>query len=301
MNKKRKNPNMEQYEVETNAELLPFLISVIESKSRNAVKSILTRGQVYVNGDNITKHNFPLSKGDIVAIQTNKASKAATFINMNILYEDEAIIVIEKGAGLLSIASAKEKSHTAYKQLMDYVKKINPKNRIFIVHRLDQDTSGVMLFAKTEEVKQQLQNNWKNIVKERTYIALVEGRLKQTKGTVKSWLKENKAYKMYSSMKPNDGKLAITHYQVIKSNQEFSLLSVQLETGRKNQIRAHMEDLGHPIVGDKKYGSEQNPIARLGLHAKVIAFRHPVTKEFLRFESKVPKVFLNVKRPDKFR
>ncbi|MFC4401812.1 RluA family pseudouridine synthase [Gracilibacillus xinjiangensis] len=291
MIKKRLNPNMDHYEVEAESELLPFLLRVLDNKSRNSVKSILTRGQVFVNNNNTTKHNFLLKEGDIVAIQKNKAAKAASFINMGILYEDEEIIVIEKGTGLLSIASEKEKSLTAYNQLMDYVKKINPKNRVFIVHRLDQDTSGVMLFAKTEKAKYQLQNNWKSIVKERTYIALVEGVLSQPKGIIKSWLKENKAFKMYSSSKQDDGKLAITHYEVIKNNNEFSLLSVELETGRKNQIRAHMEDIGHPIVGDKRYGSQVNPIGRLGLHANVLAFRHPVTKEFLRFESKVPKVF----------
>ncbi|SER51717.1 tRNA pseudouridine32 synthase / 23S rRNA pseudouridine746 synthase [Gracilibacillus ureilyticus] len=293
MNKKRQNPNINYFEVKEENELLPFLLRVMDKRSRNSVKSILTRGQVYVNSNNVTKHNHQLKKGDLVEIQKNKAAKAADFSNMNILYEDEEIIVIEKGAGLLSIASNKEKSLTAYKQLTDYVKKLHPKNRVFIVHRLDQDTSGVMLFAKTEKVKNELQNNWKKIVKERKYVALVEGALQQTKGTIKSWLKENKVFKMYSSQNPNDGKLAITHYELIKSNQEFSLLSVQLETGRKNQIRAHMEELGHPIVGDKKYGSSVNPIGRLGLHANILAFMHPVTNELLRFESEVPKAFFN--------
>ncbi|QGH33988.1 RluA family pseudouridine synthase [Gracilibacillus salitolerans] len=292
MSKPRQNPNMEQYKVDKPAELLPFLLSIMSQQSRNSVKSILTRGQVFVNNQEVTKHDFMLEPGYTVTIQKNKAAKAATFEKMNILYEDDAIIVIEKDAGLLSIATEKEKSLTAYKQLMTYVRKINPKNRIYVVHRLDRETSGVMLFAKSEQVKQTLQNGWKDMVKERSYVALVEGILNKREDTITSWLKESKTFKMFSSEKPNDGKKAITHYKVIKANNNLSLLSVYLETGRKNQIRVHMSDIGHPIVGDKKYGSKVNPIGRLGLHAIVLAIKHPVTGELLRFKSDIPKVFL---------
>ncbi|WP_163538848.1 RluA family pseudouridine synthase [Gracilibacillus sp. YIM 98692] len=292
MNKQRQNPNMEQYKVEKSEELLSFLLDTMSNRSRNSVKSILTRGQVFVNNKEVTKHNFRLEPGYTVTIQKNKAAKAATFEKMKILYEDDSIIVIEKDSGLLSVATEKEKSLTAYKQLMSYVRKINAKNRVFVVHRLDRDTSGVMLFAKSEKVKQTLQSGWKDMVKERSYVALVEGTVKKHEGTITSWLKENETFKMYSSQKPNDGKKAITHYKVIKANNNLSLLSVYLETGRKNQIRVHMADLGHPVVGDKKYGSKFNPIGRLGLHAIVLAFNHPVTGEFLRFKSDIPSVFL---------
>ncbi|SFL51617.1 23S rRNA pseudouridine1911/1915/1917 synthase [Gracilibacillus orientalis] len=286
------NPNMEKYEVDEPAELLTFLLAIMPQRSRNSVKSILTRGQVFVNNEEVTKHDFKLESGYTVTIQKNKAAKAATFEKMNILYEDDSIIVIEKDTGLLSVSNEKENSHTAYKQLMSYVRKINPKNRVYVVHRLDRDTSGVMLFAKSEKVKQTLQHGWKDMVKERSYVALVEGVLTKNEDTITSWLKENKTFKMFSSEKPNDGKEAITHYKVIKSNNNLSLLSVYLETGRKNQIRVHMADIGHPVVGDKKYGSKINPIGRLGLHAIVLAFKHPVTGELLRFKSNIPKVFL---------
>ncbi|MFC4388801.1 RluA family pseudouridine synthase [Gracilibacillus marinus] len=279
--------------VKTNELLLEYLLKTLENKSRNAIKSILTRGQVYVNGIQVTKHNYELKIGDKIEITTNKVAKAAVFQNMSILYEDDSIIVINKGAGLLSMASGKDNELTAYKQLTTYVKKLHPKNRVFIVHRLDQETSGVMVLAKTEKAKQYLQNNWKHIVEERTYIALVEGKVAKEDGTIKSWLKETKTYKMYSSDTPQDGKLAITHYHVKKRSNHNTLLTVKLDTGRKNQIRVHMHDLGNPIVGDKKYGAKTNPIKRLGLHAQILAFKHPDTKKIVRFEANFPKSFLN--------
>ncbi|WP_153735788.1 RluA family pseudouridine synthase [Aquibacillus halophilus] len=293
-NKSTKNvAKPELYIVEEEAELLPFLLDTLSNRSRNSVKSILTRGQVYVNGEVITKHNFQLEPGYKISIEKNIVAKAASFTGLKIVHEDDDIIVIEKESGLLSISSPKEKSLTAYKQLMTYVQKINPKNRVFVVHRLDRDTSGVMMFAKSEKVKLKLQNSWKDIVEERAYIALVEGVIKKQEGTITSWLKESKTLKMYSSSNPNDGQHAVTHYQKIQSNTNFTLLNVHLETGRKNQIRVHMEDIGHPIVGDKKYGSKVNPISRLGLHAKTLAFKHPTTDEIMRFESNTPKSFFD--------
>lgn len=234
-----------------------------------------------------------MEPGYTVTIQKNKAAKAANFEKMKILYEDDAIIVIEKDSGLLTVATEQEKSLTAYKQLMDYVQKINPKNRIFVVHRLDRETSGVMLFAKSEEIKHTLQTGWKEMVKERSYVALVEGIVTKHEDTITSWLKETKTFKVYSSQKQDDGKKAVTHYKVIKASNNLSLLSVYLETGRKNQIRVHMSDIGHPVVGgDKKYGAKGNAIGRFGLHAIVLAINHPVTGELLRFKSNIPTEFL---------
>ncbi|SHM98138.1 RluA family pseudouridine synthase [Gracilibacillus kekensis] len=295
MKTNRQNSNMEEYKVEKTTELLPFLLETFSNRSRNAVKSILTRGQVYVNNQEITEHNYTLQPGYSVTVQKNKAAKAATFEKMKILYEDDAIIVIEKDSGLLSIATEKERSLTAYKQLMEYVQQSNPNDRIFVVHRLDRETSGVMLFAKSEKIKKILQEGWSEMVQERSYVALVEGIVKKSEDTITSWLKETKTFKMYSSKKAGDGKKAITHYKVIKANNNLSLLSVYLETGRKNQIRVHMSDIGHPIVGDKKYGAKANSIGRFGLHAIVLAIKHPVTSELLRFKSNIPTEFLKKK------
>ncbi|RKN71895.1 RluA family pseudouridine synthase [Paenibacillus ginsengarvi] len=281
------------------AMLLDFLLAALSGRSRNSVKSILARGQVSVNGRPTTKYDFPLQPGHRVIVSWAKvAERSEVKLNgLSLMHEDNDLIVVHKEAGLLSIATAQEKEQTAYRQLSDYVRRSNPSARIFIVHRLDRDTSGVMMFAKSERVQQLLQNEWKDAVLERTYVALVEGEVREKEGTVKSWLKENKAMVMYSSSKPDDGQLAITRYKVLKTNNRASLLQVELETGRKNQIRVHMMDIGHPVVGDKKYGSRGgSPIGRLGLHAHVLSFRHPASGETMRFESPMPSSFLRVFR-----
>lgn len=278
--------------VQEPGELLAFLLQNLPGGGRNHIKSILARGQVSVAGKWTTKHNYPVKPGQKVVVSWTKTFEEEILRGVSILYEDQDLLVVEKEAGLLSIASEQEKHETAYAMLTEYVRRENPKGRIFVVHRLDRDTSGVMLYAKTEQAKELLQNTWEESVESRTYIALVEGAVRKPEGTVTSWLKESKTLKMYSSPYPNDGQKAVTHYKVLKQNGEYSLLELELETGRKNQIRVHMEDLGHPIVGDKKYGSRKNPLGRLGLHAFAIAFRHPITGSTLRFESKIPKTFL---------
>lgn len=289
MNKRTRTKKQDTtWVVKEKTEVLKFLIEMMPSQSRKSVKSILSRGQIFVNGKDTTQFNDALVPGDRVEIRS--AASNIKLKGIQIFHEDEDIIVVEKEAGVLSIASEKESKITAYRLLSDYVQKKNPRNRIFVVHRLDRDTSGVMVFARRREVQQKLQNAWKNAVKERTYIALVEGTVTEG-GKITSWLTENKALIMRSSKNPNKGKKAVTRYKVLKSNKKFSLLKVNLDTGRKNQIRVHMQDLGHPIVGDKKYGAQNNPIRRIGLHAHVISFNHPVTGELLRFESKVPEEF----------
>lgn len=282
--------NNDEWIVKEQTELLKFLYEVLSSRSRNSVKAILNRGQVLVNAKVSTQFNDPLIPGDRVQIHSRVATSEVKMTGVTILHEDNDLIVIEKEPGLLSIASEDEKHLTAYRQLTDYVRNVNPKNRIFVVHRLDRDTSGVMVFAKNKEVQQTLQNSWQESVRERAYIALVEGAVKKD-GTVTSWLTENKTFMVYSSPRPNDGKKAITHYKVLQSNHNFSLLQVNLDTGRKNQIRVHMQDIGHPVVGDKKYGSRNNAIGRLGLHANAIELKHPATGETMRFESKTPTSF----------
>jgi 23S rRNA pseudouridine1911/1915/1917 synthase len=215
---------------------------------------------------------------------------------LKILYQDSEIIVIDKPAGLLSIASDQEKEITAYRQVRDYVSEADPEERIFIVHRLDRDTSGVMMFARNESIKHVLQDSWKEIVIDRAYVAVVEGGISDKQGTIKSWLKETKTKLMYSSGREGDGLEAVTHYRVLQTNAKYSLLEIRLETGRKNQIRVHLKDMGHSIIGDKKYGSTTNPIGRLGLHAHILAFKHPVSGRVMRFETEVPKKFTSLFR-----
>ncbi|WP_240414759.1 RluA family pseudouridine synthase [Paenibacillus periandrae] len=286
------------FKVAEPAELLTFLLEHLSNMGRNSVKSILARGQVSVNDRTITTYNFALMPGHIVSISKDKSAQASPILGLTILHEDEDLIVINKDSGILSVsATHKEDEVTAYRQLTMHVREENPRNRIFIVHRLDRDTSGVMVFAKSEKVQQTLQNAWQDMVKERSYTALVEGKVRKIEGTITSWLKESSTLKMYSSQYPNDGQQAITHYRLVQTNGNFSLLDIHLETGRKNQIRVHMEDIGHPVVGDKKYGSKSKIINRLGLHARVLAFIHPTKGELLRFETAIPKMFLHPFRP----
>lgn len=283
------------YKVEEPMELLPFLLKVMNNRSRNSVKSILTRGQVAVDGNIYTKHNHPLTPGQTVSVLSNKeAMRRSELIDMTILHEDRDIIVINKGAGLLSIAANDPTELTAYSQLSEYVKKENPNNKIFVVHRLDRDTSGVMLYAKSEEIKEALQADWKNIVKERIYTALVEGTVENDHGTLSSWLTENKAMKIYASPVDNGGKHAVTHYRKVRGNENYTLLEVELETGRKHQIRVQLKELGHPVAGDKQYGAATNPMKRLGLHATTLVLVHPGTNKLVRYTAEVPPAFLRL-------
>lgn len=288
---------VKSYTVSKPAELLPFLLETISNRGRNSIKSMLSRGQVSVNGKAVTQHNFQLHPGQTVTVDQEKQVQAKEMIGLTIVHEDNDLIIIQKDAGLLSIATGEDNELTAYRQLMEHVRLSNPRNRVFVVHRLDRDTSGVMMFAKSEKIQQQLQNTWKETVKERSYVALVEGAVKKPEGTISSWLKETSTLKMYSSPHEGDGLHAVTHYKLIQANRHFSLLEVHLETGRKNQIRVHMADIGHPIAGDKKYGAETKAVGRLGLHARLLSFIHPVTGELMTFESAIPKTFLKYTAP----
>ena len=272
-------------------ELMKFLIEKMPDKSRNNIKSLLTHRQVLVDGQVVTQYNHPLQVGQEVTVNWALVREKKLGRGLRILYEDGDIIVIDKPTGLLSIASDKEKERTAYHQLTEYVRTKDPENRIFIVHRLDRETSGVMLFAKNEAIKHSLQDNWKEVVVDRAYIAVVEGQVEKKEGKIRSWLQETKTRLVYSSSSPGEGQEAVTHYKVLEAGAGYSLLEIRLETGRKNQIRVHMKDIGHSIIGDKKYGAMTNPIGRLGLHAHILAFYHPVSGELIRFETEVPKKF----------
>ncbi len=210
---------------------------------------------------------------------------------LDIIYQDKSIIVINKEAGLLTVASDTDAYNTLFNKVLTYEKQKHKSNKIFIVHRLDKDTSGVIVFAKSIKVKNILQDNWDDSAKTRNYIAIVEGIPKEKEKTIKSWLKETSTYLTYSSNRENDGKLAITKYKIIKTNKNNSVLEIKILTGRKNQIRVHLSDIGHPILGDKKYGSKVNPLKRLALHANKLELIHPITKELMIFETNVPNEF----------
>ena len=222
---------------------------------------------------------------------------------LEILYEDGSIIVADKPGGLLTMSTGREGEITAYSILTDYVRsgrgsrdrKQGERRRIFIVHRLDRDTSGVIVFAKDPETKYALQEDWNEIVLERKYVAVLEGTPARQEGTIASYLRDNpKSMKVSSSMTDNGGKYSVTHYRVIRPAEDYALVEFELETGRKNQIRVHAADIGHPVAGDRKYGARTNPIRRLALHARILSFRHPYTGETLTFDTGIPRQFLKL-------
>jgi 23S rRNA pseudouridine1911/1915/1917 synthase len=271
--------------------LLEFLYESFSNRSRKSVKSLLEQKQIMIGNQIATQFNDQLEPGMDVIVLKNKTAQTLTLRKMNILYEDEHLIVIEKSSGLLSVATEKEHEKTAFSILKSYVKKNNFRAHLYIVHRLDRDTSGIMMFAKSKEIQQNVQDNWNDIVTKRIYYAVVEGHVKSGEGEIVTSLKENKSLKMYSSKTPGEGQKAITRYLVLKSDTRYSLLEVELETGRKNQIRVHLQDIGHSIAGDKKYGAVTDPLRRLTLHAGVLEFSHPITGECMHFETPVPAIF----------
>ena len=206
---------------------------------------------------------------------------------LNIIYEDKELLVVEKESHQLTIATQKRENNTLYSEASTYVKKQYPKNKVFIVHRLDKDTSGIVIFAKNQDKKISLQNNWSNVKRE--YLCIVEGKLPKKKDTLKSYLAESKTLEVYSTKDPKKGKLAITEYEVLQSNNKYSLLKINIKTGRRNQIRVQLSDIGNPIIGDKKYNSKTNPIKRLGLHARLIEYQEK--GKTYKFETKYPKEF----------
>lgn len=291
----KKRTQIKEYKVKENTTLLEFLLATLKDQSRNNVKSLLTHRQVLIDGAPVTQYDFALAKDDIVMIAPAPVRKITNpKEKLDIIYEDDELIAINKPSGLLSIASNHEKELTAYRLLMDHVRMKNPHNRIYVVHRIDKDTSGVLIVAKNEKIRDLLQDRWNNIVKYRGYYAIIEGTLKEKQGRIKSWLREASTNLMYSSRKPGDGKESITNYRVIKEIPDYSLLDVDIETGRKNQIRVHMKDLGHNIIGDDRYGASKDPLNRLGLHAYALEFIHPIKKTKMRFEAKIPDEFVSM-------
>lgn len=281
------------YIVKEPMELLPFIMKMLAGVSRTRAKAILSGGGVRVDHSRETRHDFPLRRGQHVEICTRKKGVELKNRFVRLVYEDRHLVVIEKNVGILSMAT----SHHAFcvKTVLDnYFHQAHQKCTAHVVHRLDRDTSGLMIYAKTLSAEQTLEHNWHEIVTDRRYVALVAGRLEQEEGCVESWLKDNKAYFTYSSPVDNGGKYAVTRYRLLRATDDFSLVELRLETGRKNQIRVHMQDLGHPVCGDVKYGNGVNPLGRLALHAYRLHFHHPVTGELLRFETPVPPQFLRV-------
>ena len=276
--------------VKENAKLMEFIMKQMDGISRTKVKHMLANGVVSVDGERTSQFDFALQPGMTVEIGKPTAKERFYSKWLKIVYEDQYLVVIDKKEGLLTNSPTKEKD-TAQAILNQYFTVSQQRCRAHTIHRLDRDTSGLMLFAKDKKIAMMFEKDWKEKVYDRRYVAVVEGRLEPREGVVKSWLKDNKMFVTYSSPVDNGGKFAVTHYEVLVSNRNYSLVDFHLETGRKNQIRVHAQELGHPIVGDEKYGSRDNSLGRLCLHAYRLCFIHPVTGKEHEFETPFPKVF----------
>lgn len=294
-------PKAINFTVKENSTLLPFIMAALNGISRSRAKAILTGSGVIVNNKIQRQHDYLLRPGDVVEICKRKPAEQLTNKFVKIVYEDPHIIVIEKNVGILSMAS--NHHQFSVKSVLDeYFHRSKQKCTAHVVHRLDRDTSGLLVYAKTIQAEQTLEHNWHDIVTDRRYIALVSGQLPQQGGTVESWLKDNKAYFTLSyPQDPGGGKWAVTHYRQLRTDGQHSIVELKLETGRKNQIRVHMQDLGHPVCGDIKYGNGDDPIGRLALHAFRLNFFHPVTGEPLTFETPLPKLFTRALAPSTLR
>lgn len=285
---------IESYTPQQETPLLEFLFASMPQRKRTSVKELLKHNQVRVNSTVTTQFDQPLQPGDTVEVNLTREFPRFYNRRLQLVYEDNDIIVVNKGYGLLSMGNDKVKEGTAYSILRDYLKWCDPRQKIFIVHRLDRDTSGLMMFAKTMEAKEAMQHNWNNMVLNRKYLAVVEGKVDDDEGVVKSYLAENSRYEVYSTDNPEEGQLAVTRYRTLKRKNGYSLLEVELDTGRKNQIRVHMKDMGHPIAGDRKYGAKSSPIHRLALHAQTLRFVHPITRKEMNFTTPVPAPFASM-------
>ena len=322
--------NGQKYTVGHDGPLLQYLFELFPSQSRTGVKNMLSKGQILVNGKSQTAFDQPLFRGDTLTVLSKGVSIARAIrsdareevekAGVKILFEDAYYLVVDKPSGLLCVSTARgsaaksgHREKTLYALLNNYVK-VNARMqrkedllsgvapdrstaKIWIVHRIDKGTSGALVFAKSERAKDILQSKWKELVLERKYVAFLEGKVEKTAGAVQSWLVENpKSLKMNSFQEEvKDGQLAITHYKVLgychRGYNTYTQVEFSLETGRKNQIRVHAQDLGHPIAGDEKYGAETNPLRRLALHAATLVFRHPFTTRTIRIQSPLPEVF----------
>lgn len=274
------------------APLLLFLQQELPELPRTRLKSMIRYGHIRVAGNGDVRHDTPVEPGQIVEVNLSRPFVTFSHPRLKLVYEDDDVVVVNKGYGLLSMGTpSSRKDVTAYSVLKEYVKKVNPLNKIFIIHRLDRDTSGLMMFAKTQEAKEAMQHNWSNMVLERRYVAVVEGVLEEDSGVVRSYLDETSQYEVYSTHEKGKGSLAVTRYKVLGRGNGYTLVEFSLDTGRKNQIRVHAHDLGHPIVGDRKYGAVASPIHRLALHARTLRFAHPITRKDMCFELPVPARF----------
>ena len=290
-NRTRHKEEFLTYNVTEQTPLLQYLLENVKGKSQTKIKATLKGRGVKVDGKTVTQYDFMLQPGMRVDVSKSKRDDNTLKSRyVKIVYEDKYLVVVEKNIGVLSMAAG-HSSLNVKSILDDYFHKSHQRCTAHVVHRLDRDTSGLMVYAKDMQIEQILEHDWHQIVYDRRYVAVVSGEMEEDGGTIANWLKDNKAYITFSSPVDNGGKYAVTHFHTLVRTTEHSLVEYRLETGRKNQIRVHSADMGHPVCGDVKYGNGDDPLHRLCLHAYLLCFYHPVTGEPMEFETPIPAPF----------
>lgn len=291
MKEKSQNTLLSEIKVTENTQLLDFLIEKNVRKSRNATKSLLVHKQIRVNNKVVSQHNHELMTGDVVSIHKHDSKLDQKRLKgLTIVYEDKYLVVVDKESGLLSVSTGREiLKETAYNIINEYIRSKNAKEKAHVLFRLDRETSGLMVFSKSPEIQETLQHEWILNPPKRSYLGVIEGELVPAKGSIVSWLTENKNFVVFASKTDNGGLKAVTEYETLKANSRYTLLKITPTTSRKSQIRVQLQFVGHPIVGDKKYGSKISPLRRIALHADELEFIHPRTKEKLYLSSPLPK------------
>ena len=277
------------YVVKEPSELLAWLMENLHD-SRTKIKATLSGKGIKVNGKIVTQFDYPLVPGMKIAVSKTKQNNQFKNHYIKLVYEDRYLVVIEKKPGILSMAAGH--SSLNVKTVLDnYFKQTRQRCQAHVVHRLDRETSGLMIYAKDKQTELALEADWHNIVFDRRYVAVLSGEVVDNEGTIANWLKDSKSYVTYSSPVDNGGKYAVTHFHVLARTYEHSLVEFKLETGRKNQIRVHAADMGHPVCGDIKYGNGDDPLGRLCLHAFKLCFYHPINHRPMEFETELPQTF----------
>lgn len=288
--------NIATFSIDADGTLLATAIAVLKDHSASKVKSMLKHNQLAVNGTPSSQFDRPVKTGDKLQVNFDTSFQVFSDPRIKLVYEDDDIMVIDKNCGVLSTGTGKVKDGTVYSIMKTYLRKRNPGARVFVVHRLDRDTSGLMLLTRTAKARDVLVKNWTSMVTCRHYMAVVEGAMEETQGKVRNYLADSpdNNYEVVASDDPKAGQLAVTNYVTLKRASRNSLVQLEMRTGRKNQMRVHMAGLGHPVVGDRKYGARTNPLRRLALHASTLEFIHPVSNKPMHFTSEVPSAFLQL-------
>lgn len=284
--------NVAKFTIKSDDTLLNAAALVLPDHKPTKLKSLLRHNQLAINGVPTTQFDHPVKAGDMLWVNFDRSFQIFSHPRISLVYEDNDIIVVDKGYGVLSTAAGKPSDDTVYNIVKKYARGFSDKANVYVVHRLDRDTSGLMVLTRTKQARDLLINNWNNMVVDRRYIAMVEGQVDTPEGTIKSYLAENEeTFEMYSTTDKKLGRLAVTRYRVVKQGKKFAMVELQIKTGRKNQIRVHMHDMGNPVSGDRKYGGHASPINRIALHATVLSFVHPITRELVTFNSPIPSNF----------